>query len=70
MLEYNPNYSYATKTLRHKVRRLYQTSESIYYDETSISQAPLGGLEMDYFRYFLEKYLGISPGESLAKFIE
>jgi len=50
-----------------EVRRLYQTSESIYYDETPISKAPLGSLDMDYFIYFLEKYLDISPEESLIE---
>lgn len=50
-----------------EVRRLYQTSESIYYDETPISRAPLGKLDMDYFRYFLEQYLDISPEESLIE---
>ena len=50
-----------------EVRRLYQTSESIYYDETPISKAPLGSLDMDYFRYFLEKYLDISSEESLIE---
>ena len=50
-----------------EVRRLYQTSESIYYDETPISKAQLGSLDMDYFRYFLEKYLDISPEESLIE---
>jgi len=50
-----------------EVRRLYQTSESIYYDETPISKAPLGSLDIDYFRTFLEKYLDISPEE---RFIE
>ena len=50
-----------------EVRRLYQTSESIYYDETPISKAPLGSLDMDYFRYFLKKYLDISPEESLIE---
>ncbi|GAI00814.1 unnamed protein product, partial [marine sediment metagenome] len=50
-----------------EVRRLYQTSESIYYDETPISKAPLSSLDMDYFRYFLEKHLDISPEESLIE---
>lgn len=50
-----------------EVRRLYQTSESIYYDETPISKASLGSLDMDYFKYFLEKYLDISPEESLIE---
>jgi ATP-dependent DNA helicase RecG len=50
-----------------EVRRLYQTSESIYYDECPISKAPLGSLDIDYFRTFLEKYLDISPEESLIE---
>ncbi|MGB2841493.1 MAG: RNA-binding domain-containing protein [Halobacteriota archaeon] len=50
-----------------EVRRLYQTSESIYYDESPISKAPPGSLDIDYFRTFLEKHLDISPGESLIE---
>jgi ATP-dependent DNA helicase RecG len=50
-----------------EVRRLYQTSESIYYDEIPISKAPLGSLDIDYFRTFLEKYFDISPEESLIE---
>lgn len=50
-----------------EVRRLYQTSESIYYDETPISAASLGSLDMDYFRYFLDRYLNISPEEKLIE---
>jgi ATP-dependent DNA helicase RecG len=50
-----------------EVRRLYQTSESIYYDEIPISKAPPGSLDIDYFRTFLGKYLDISPEESLIE---
>jgi len=50
-----------------EVRRLYQTSESIYYDEIPIAKAPLGSIDIDYFRTFLEKYLDISPEESLIE---
>jgi len=48
-------------------RRLFQASGSIYYDETPISKAPLGSLDADYFKYFLEKYLDISPKEGLIE---
>jgi len=50
-----------------EVRRLYQTSESIYYDESPISKASPGNLDIDFFRTFLEKYLDISPEESLIE---
>ena len=50
-----------------EVRRLYQTSESIYYDETPISKASLGELDIDFFNHFLEKRLGVSPGERLIE---
>ncbi len=50
-----------------EVRRLYQTSESIYYDETPISAASLESLDMEYFRHFLERYLDISPEEGLIE---
>ncbi len=50
-----------------EVRRLYQTSESIYYDEIPISKATLGSLDIDHFRTFLKKYLAISPEESLIE---
>ncbi len=50
-----------------EVRRLYQTSGSIYYDEIPISAASLNNLDIDYFRYFLEKYLDISPETKLIE---
>jgi ATP-dependent DNA helicase RecG len=50
-----------------EVRRLYQTSESIFYDENPISKASPGNLDIGYFRTFLEKYLDISPEESLIE---
>lgn len=50
-----------------EVRRLYQTSESIYYDENPVSKAPFGSLDIDYFRYFLERCLDISPEEGLIE---
>ena len=50
-----------------EVRRLYQTSESIYYDETPISKASLGELDIDSFNHFLEKWLGVSPEERLIE---
>jgi ATP-dependent DNA helicase RecG len=50
-----------------KVRRLYQMSESIFYDETPISAASLSSLDIEYFKYFLERYLDISPEERLIE---
>ncbi|MEA1965071.1 MAG: putative DNA binding domain-containing protein [Candidatus Aerophobetes bacterium] len=50
-----------------EVRRLYQTGESIYYDETPISKASLGELDIDFFNDFLEKYLDVSPEEMLIE---
>jgi ATP-dependent DNA helicase RecG len=50
-----------------EVRRLYQTSESIFYDETPISAASLGNLDIHYFKFFLENYLNMSPEEGLIE---
>ncbi|OIN95808.1 hypothetical protein AUJ66_08190 [Candidatus Desantisbacteria bacterium CG1_02_38_46] len=50
-----------------EVRRLYQTSESIYYDEIPISKVSPGELDIDFFKDFLEKYLGVSPKEMLIE---
>ncbi|MGD2247151.1 MAG: putative DNA binding domain-containing protein [Candidatus Methanofastidiosia archaeon] len=50
-----------------EVRRLYQMSESIFYDETPISRASLSDLDIKYFRYFLERYLDISPEKRLVE---
>lgn len=50
-----------------EVRRLYQTSESIFYDETPISTASLSNLDIDYFKLFLEKYLHIVPRNELIE---
>jgi ATP-dependent DNA helicase RecG len=50
-----------------EVRRLYQTSENIYYDEIPVSKASLDDLDLDYFRSFLKKHLDISPEESVIQ---
>ena len=48
-------------------RRLFQASGSIYYDETPISKASLGELDIDFFNDFLEKWLDVSPEERLIE---
>ena len=50
-----------------EVRRLYQISESVFYDESPISRASIANLDIDYFRLFLERYLDISPEEGLIE---
>lgn len=46
-----------------EVRRLYQTSESIFFDEAPISRATVLDLDMDYFRDFVQNYMGIPSEE-------
>ena len=48
-----------------EVRRLYQTSESIFFDEAPISRATVLDLDMDYFGEFVQNYIGIRPEEEL-----
>lgn len=43
-----------------EVRRLYQTSESIFFDEAPIARAALPDIDMDYFKGFIEQYMGIA----------
>jgi ATP-dependent DNA helicase RecG len=50
-----------------EVRRLYQMSESIFYDEIPISAASFDDLDLKYFEYFLERYLDISPEKRLIE---
>ncbi len=48
-----------------EVRRLYQTSESIYFDEAPVVRAALTDIDMDYFKEFIEKYVGIAGSDVL-----
>jgi len=50
-----------------EVRRLYQVSESIFYDESPVNRASIVNLDLYYFMDFLEKYLDISPEEGLVE---
>lgn len=50
-----------------EVRRLYQISESVFYDESPINRASIANLDLYYFVDFLEKYLDISPEEGLIE---
>lgn len=50
-----------------EVRRLYQISESVFYDESPVNRASVANLEIDYFKDFLTKYLDISPEDSLIE---
>ena len=50
-----------------EVRRLYQTSESIFYDETPVSAASLGNLDLTYFKSFLNKNLSIIPQDNMIE---
>ena len=42
---------------REELLRIFQASESIYFDETSVSNANWDDLDFDYFEEFLQKYL-------------
>jgi len=42
---------------REELLRIFQASESIYFDETTVSNANWNDLDFDYFEEFLHKYL-------------
>lgn len=44
---------------REELLRLFQATESIYYDEVEIPRASLKDMDTDYAKKFLEKYFGI-----------
>ncbi len=44
---------------REELLRLFQATESIYYDETEISRASLKDIDMDYAKKFLERYFDL-----------
>jgi len=50
-----------------EVRRLYQTSESVYYDEIPIAKAQLSDIDLDFFKNYLEKYFAVHPDIQLVE---
>lgn len=50
-----------------EIRRLYQTSESIYYDEIPVPKASPFDLDIEYFKDFLKTRLGFSPENDLIE---
>ncbi|MDI6735949.1 MAG: putative DNA binding domain-containing protein [bacterium] len=50
-----------------EVRRLYQTSESIYFDECPIPQSAITDIDLDYFKSFVKKYIGLATEEGLLE---
>jgi len=44
---------------RQELLRLFQATESIYYDETEIFRASISDLELDHFEKFFRDYLGM-----------
>lgn len=56
---------------REELLRLFQASESIFYDEIPIGRSSLSDLDLDYFSDFLEKYLQIKPKpEELGNYLK
>ncbi|MCP5051632.1 MAG: transcriptional regulator [bacterium] len=52
---------------REELLRLFQSSESIYYDETSVHRATFKDLDIDEFKEFLSEYMDIDANESEIK---
>jgi len=46
---------------REELLRIFQASESIYFDETTVSNAHWDDLDLEYFNDFLDKYLHLRP---------
>jgi len=56
---------------REELLRLFQASESIYYDETTVSNSSLNDLDTNYFIQFLETHLQIKPrGEEVDNYLK
>jgi ATP-dependent DNA helicase RecG len=50
---------------REELLRLFQATESIYYDETTIYKATLKDLDNDAFRLFMKEYMNIEVSEEM-----
>jgi ATP-dependent DNA helicase RecG len=48
---------------REELLRLFQETESIYYDETTMFKAAYKDLDLDYFKDFLKRYIDITASE-------
>jgi len=49
---------------REELLRLFQASESMYFDETTIHQSDYKDLDLDFFNEFLRRYMDIHANES------
>jgi len=55
---------------REELLRLFQATESIYYDEIEISNSSLKDIDMDYAKKFLERYFNLDVGnENLIRYL-
>ena len=52
---------------REELLRLFQATESIYYDETVVFRATYKALNLDYFEEFLKTYMDITASEEELK---
>lgn len=53
-----------------EVRRLYQTSESVFYDESPVSKASVENLDLEYIRIFLSERFNIGPGVPIDHYLQ
>lgn len=59
------------KASREELLRLFQSSESIYYDETEIPRASLKDIDMDYAKKFLANYFNLKvDDETLIQYLK
>lgn len=49
---------------REELLRLFQATESIFYDEIEITKASFGDIDIDYFEKFMERFYGFKPEEA------
>ena len=52
------------KASREELLRLFQATESIFYDEIEISRASFDDIDIEYFKGFMEQLYGFKPEES------
>jgi len=69
-LYYIRSANHCRQASREELLRLFQATESIYYDEIEISNSSLKDIDMDYAKRFLERYFNLDvENENLIRYL-
>lgn len=69
-LYYIRSANHCRQASREELLRLFQATESIYYDEIEISNSSLKDIDMDYAKKFLERYFNLDvENENLIRYL-